>query len=1149
MRLKQIKLAGFKSFVEPTKVAFPDPMTAIVGPNGCGKSNIIDAVRWVLGESSAKNLRGDAMTDVIFNGSTSRKPVSLASVELVFDNSDGRLEGQFSSYSEISVKRQVNREGQSFYFLNGGKCRRRDITDLFMGTGLGPRSYAIIEQGTVSRLIESKPQELRVFIEEAAGISRYKERRRETETRIRHTRDNLERLNDIRHELDEQIVKLQAQATTASRYRELKADERRLHGEVLALRWRQADHQSKQLDQQIVNLQGRQQQLQQHQSGDQHRLELLQAQQRTLTADEQQQQQQQLQLTAAISAAEQQQQHQQQRQLQLQAEIEREQQHFANLAQQQQNLQLSQQALEQALQQSAPLQQLLCANEQSLRQQYQLLEQQQEQAEAQRDDARTKREQAQQQQQQLENQTESVQRDIERLTAAQVRASQQLTLLDLATLESAIEVAQFSISDAEQQHQQAQQQVDQLTVEVAAVDQQRLSANDELLQQQQQLSSSLAEQQALTTLLRNRQQALPPELAALPRLWQQLNIEPQWAAVVEALLQQPLQGVISAESPQLSTGVFCFTDAPAPIEVAATSLLNRVRCGYNLAPWLAPIHCADSEAEAQQLLQQLPASQAVVLADGRWFGHGICGLLGDGEQQPLTQLQAQLEQNQLAVSSQQQTVAAGKAQQAQLQQRLTALQQSLKQAQQTQQSSYQQLLSQQGSLDKLTHQLQLAQQQQQQLKQQLSATSEELAKAQGQRQQLTLELQQASVSQTQAQQRWQQRADHLVELRHQLKQQRQKLDDLNQQVQQAQLQQQRDQAQLAALADQLASTQGQSQQLQQRINDAKQQLDDLLAPQPQQRAELQQLRQQQSEQQQQLQQLQQQQAQLDGQVKALLGANRDQQGQQSKLQQQCNKLELQREGLRVQAQGYLDLLAEAQLSLNELLPQLASDATLTLRSSQLSEVKVQIEALGPINLAAIEEFDSQQQRQNYLTAQDSDLREALDMLEGAIRKIDRETKARFKATFDAVNQDLAGLFPKVFGGGSASLELIGDDLLDAGVTIMAQPPGKKNSTIHLLSGGEKALTALSLVFAIFRLNPAPFCLLDEVDAPLDDANVGRFCRLVKEMSETVQFIFISHNKVSMEMADRLTGVTMAEPGCSRIVAVDIEEAAALAQIE
>ena len=237
MRLSSIKLSGFKSFVDPTKVNLPGDLIGVVGPNGCGKSNIIDAVRWVMGESSAKNLRGESMDDVIFTGSSSRKPVGAASVELNFDNSDGTLGGEYARFAELAIRREVTRDGQSKYFLNNTRCRRRDIRDIFLGTGLGPRSYSIIEQGMISRLVEAKPEEMRVYLEEAAGISKYKERRRETENRIRHTRDNLDRLDDLREEVDAQIAKLKRQANTAERYRVLKDEETQVRGELLGLRW------------------------------------------------------------------------------------------------------------------------------------------------------------------------------------------------------------------------------------------------------------------------------------------------------------------------------------------------------------------------------------------------------------------------------------------------------------------------------------------------------------------------------------------------------------------------------------------------------------------------------------------------------------------------------------------------------------------------------------------------------------------------------------------------------------------------------------------------------------------------------------------------------------------------------------------------
>ncbi|RMS47788.1 Chromosome segregation protein SMC [Pseudomonas amygdali pv. photiniae] len=679
MRLKCIKLAGFKSFVDPTTVNFPSNMAAVVGPNGCGKSNIIDAVRWVMGESSAKNLRGESMTDVIFNGSTSRKPVSQASIELVFDNSDGTLVGEYAAYAEISIRRKVTRDSQNSYYLNGTKCRRRDITDIFLGTGLGPRSYSIIEQGMISKLIEAKPEDLRNFIEEAAGISKYKERRRETENRIRRTHENLARLTDLREELERQLERLHRQAQAAEKYQEYKAEERQLKAQLSAVRVK-----------------------------------------------------------------------------------------------------------------------------------------------------------------------------VEQLTLRRTRLDEELAELG-----------------------------EQRAVEHEHLGESRLQLQDAL--------DSMAQDTEQREVLQAQRDALRERL--------------------DRIRQDARQH--KDHSHQLA-----------------------VRLGSLKAQY-------DSTRQALERLRM----QSERLTEKR---EQLSLNLEEGEA-PLEELRLKLEE----------------------------------------------LLERRMVVD------------------------DEMRIAKNALEDADRELREAEKRRTQAEQQSQL-------LRGQLEQQR-----------------------------------------------------------------------------------------------------------------------LEWQSLTVRRTALQDQLHEDGYDLHGVLATLTPDASEQAAEQQLESIAGRIQRLGAINLAAIDEYQQQSERKRYLDAQDADLVEALDTLENVIRKIDKETRNRFKDTFDQINSGIQALFPKVFGGGSAYLELTGEDLLDTGVTIMARPPGKKNSTIHLLSGGEKALTALALVFAIFKLNPAPFCMLDEVDAPLDDANVGRYARLVKEMSQTVQFIYITHNKIAMEMADQLMGVTMHEPGCSRLVAVDVEQAMAL----
>lgn len=1164
MRLKQIKLAGFKSFVDATQVPFPTAMTCVVGPNGCGKSNVIDAVRWVLGESSAKNLRGDAMTDVIFNGSAQRKPVSQASVELVFENTQGRLQGSLADRSEIAVKRVVTRDAQSLYFLNGSKCRRRDITDIFLGTGLGPRSYAIIEQGMISRLIESRPQELRVFIEEAAGISRYKERRKETESRIGHTRDNLERLNDVRAELAKNLDKLKRQAGAAERYKELRSQERSLKAQLTTLKWYRYNQQLEQAQQALQALETEYQRVLSQDTGSlralteqKEQLAQLQQQQSTLA-------QHYYQLGSDIQLLEQQQQHQRSRRQELHSEQQRLQTELQH--------QLDEQQL--AGEQMAEVQATLLAQQPEL----ELLEQQAEAINTQLADSEQAyqdqwqhNEQVQQQEFQLRRQLGECQLNISHFSSQQQKAEQQLQQLTTAL---ASDVPDFAgqlqaLADALHQHNTQQGAAQQRIVQAQAQAEQL--AAQLLSQQRAQLAFSvqLETATAAAASLRNR---LNTVLAARPLL-ANLTIEPGWetavAVALQALQWARVEGAGQQDAP-VTTDAAVRVDAesaeragcasavagsvdlltPWPAVVQPDSLAAKVSSGSQgrLVPaYFSTIRCVADVETARRWQRSLGAAESLICPSGDWFGanwqlsakpqqldnpHSLQQQLQAITEQ-ISQLQAASQQAEAAVTA---TTAALQQCQHQLQSEQAALP-----------ALQQQLLSLELQQQQCALQQQHQQQQQQQWQQQATRLQAELAEleiALIAAQQHCAEL----LSAQQQQQQTQQAARQQLEQRQQqVRQWRERGASLQQALQQQRLSQVSLERQLDAARLHSGRISHQTQKLQERLRSLTEQLELLDEPDLAAFEELQALllsREAVATERQQLE------ATLQGLQQQIHTLEQGQHGLQQQLQSRQKAMEhlrLDAEGYRVRANNMLELLREQQVQLRDVLPTLSPDADETLWQQQLDNIAAALERLGPVNLAAIDEYQQQAERKNYLDLQDQDLTSALETLETAIKKIDRETRAKFRSTFDFVNAGLQQLFPKVFGGGSAYLELTGEDLLETGVTIMARPPGKKNSTIHLLSGGEKALTALSLVFSIFRLNPAPFCLLDEVDAPLDDANVGRFCNLVREMSDSVQFIYISHNKIAMEMAAQLMGVTMQEPGVSRVVAVDVEDAVKMAQ--
>lgn len=1156
MRLKCIRLAGFKSFVDPTTVNFPSNMAAVVGPNGCGKSNIIDAVRWVMGESSAKNLRGESMTDVIFNGSTSRKPVSQASIELVFDNSDGTLVGEYAAYAEISIRRKVTRDAQNTYYLNGSKCHRRDITDIFLGTGLGPRSYSIIEQGMISKLIEAKPEDLRNFIEEAAGISKYKERRRETESRIRRTHENLERLTDLREELARQLERLHRQAQAAEKYQEYKAEERQLKAQLAALRWQALNEQVAQREGVIGNQEVSFEALVAEQRNADASIERLRDGHHDLSERFNLVQGRFYSVGGDIARVEQSIQHGQQRLRQLQDDLQEAERarletesHLGHdqtlLATLSEELELLEP--EQALRSAAAEEAAVALEDAEI-----AMQGWQEQWDAFTARSAEPRRQAEVQQSRIQQ----LETAMERLGERQRRLGEERELLaadpeDAAILELSEQLAIRELALEELQGEE-EQQVEQLTAVRDAL-QQATQAQQQAQGELQRLNGRLASLEAL------QQAALDPgtgtaewlreqQLAERPRLAEQLQVEAGWELAVETVLGADLQAVLVDDLGGFDYANFeqgelrLLTAAPGRAPLAG-SLLEKVRCEVDLAPWLARIKPVASLDQALALRGQLAEGDSLISQDGYWVGRHFLrvsrasdaqsGVLARGQE--LQQSSAELAEREAALAV--------------LDERL------------------QQLREQQGNLEdsreQLRRQLQDEARQQAELKAQLSAgkakveqltlrrrrLDEELAELAEQR---AIEHEQLGESRLQLQDALDAMAED-TEQREMLAAQREQLRECLERIRQDARQHQDQAHQLAvrlgSLRAQHASTRQALERLQQqaeRLTEKREQLslglEEGEAPLEELRLKLEELLERRMVVDEEMRQARMAMEDADRELRDAEKRRSQAEQQAQLLRGQLEQYRMEWQALSVRRSALQEQLREDGYDLHGVLASLDSLANEKEAEEELQRIDARIQRLGAINLAAIDEYQQQSERKRYLDAQDADLVEALDTLENVIRKIDKETRNRFKDTFDQINGGLQALFPKVFGGGSAYLELTGEDLLDTGVSIMARPPGKKNSTIHLLSGGEKALTALALVFAIFKLNPAPFCMLDEVDAPLDDANVGRYARLVKEMSETVQFIYITHNKIAMEMADQLMGVTMHEPGCSRLVAVDVEEA-------
>lgn len=1178
MRLKHIKLAGFKSFVDPTKVPFEQQMTAIVGPNGCGKSNIIDAVRWVLGESSAKNLRGDAMTDVIFNGAASRKPIGQASVELVFDNTQGRIQGNMADRSQVSVRRVVNREGSNTYFLNGSKCRRRDITDIFLGTGLGPRSYAIIEQGTISRLIESKPQELRVFIEEAAGISKYKERRKETETRIRHTRENLARLSDIRLELDIQIDKLHQQAQAAKRFRTLKQQERKYKAELAVLRWQKFDQQRQQHQTRILALESKIESQKAELTQNDLVMLALKTSIQTSNDNNQTLHHQKLNVTQDIARAEQQVKYLKEQSAKSQADNELTQQQLLNAQQliltEQQQLQLCNDELNQQQPQLNKVELALKSCQAALAEQQaeQKRLQNQWQEQQQKRDAHQEEKMAimanitQQQTiiEQVGQQLSALHTQIATQPTPDKRAEQHLTtekdsvLAQLTQLQSKSESFKIQArkleSDLKLLDQQLAVVMGQITVKKQVLESLKAKLSNK---------SPWSEKQAnwleqLATDTNTRQET---HVTNLVPLQSQLEVTLGWEYAVEVVLSHYLAGHIVNYLPladknghlaidnacvvfQSHTQTNNTQNAAEPTEIKAQTLASKVNGVSELNQFFNSIYLADNYQSAVSLLATLAAHESIICPDGTWLHHHRLskGKLEQGYDFISLQRQLNYEEDALvALIDVQKGIVE---QQSNLQQQVSQLSTKQSAINDNIAKSYDQLREHEKALAALIQDNKYQQSEQRKLSQQLEQLQKFESTAKVKRAEFQLQLTELSHGQEHVNDDF---SKQQTDLQQAIEKNQIQSQDLHQQRHHLSLAIEQLKSQRMQREQSIHSNQESVNILTQRLKSNSQVFID--NGQPIQTFE------------QQLpkwldnlkainEKLQFNQKTLNDSQTRIAELELQQKTSQNKistLKEQLARLQLDSEGFKLRAESALDELAQLQQNIENVVETMPENAKESIWQAQLIKLAKDIQLLGAINLAAIEEYESQFERKSYLDQQDQDLNNAITTLEAAIAKIDKESRHKFKLTFDQVNKDLQMLFPKVFGGGQAYLTLTGEDLLDTGVTIMARPPGKKNSTIHLLSGGEKALTALSLVFAIFRLNPAPFCLLDEVDAPLDDANVSRFCNLVREMSQTVQFIYISHNKIAMEMASHLTGVTMFEPGVSRMVAVDIDEAVAMAE--
>ncbi|SIT37636.1 Chromosome partition protein Smc [Paraburkholderia ribeironis] len=1173
MRLTSIKLAGFKSFVDPTHFQVPGQLVGVVGPNGCGKSNIIDAVRWVLGESRASELRGESMQDVIFNGSTARKPGSRASVELVFDNADGRAAGQWGQYAEIAVKRVLTRDGTSSYYINNLPARRRDIQDIFLGTGLGPRAYAIIGQGMIARLIEAKPEELRVFLEEAAGVSKYKERRRETENRLHDTRENLTRVEDIIRELGTNLEKLEGQAVVATRYKELQTDGEEKQRLLWLLRKNEAgseqERQQRAIEQAQIDLEAQTAKLRE-----------VEAQLETLRV-------------AHYSASD--------------------------------AMQGAQGALYEANAEVSRLEaeiRFIVESRNRVQAQIAALGAQREQWQSQAEKAQGDIEDAEEQLAVAEEKAALAEDEAaakhDAMPALETRWRDAQTELNaerggIAQTEQALKLEAAHQRNADQQLQQLQQRHERLKLEAGGLDapdeaqleelRMQLAEHEEILHDAQarladaqetlprldgerraaqervqaesaqihQLDARLAALKQLQENVQTEGKIQPwlekHELNSLPRLWKKLHVEAGWETALEAVLRERLAALevsnldwvkaFATDAPPAKLAFYAPpaaaqpATAPAAAPAALRPLLSLERiddAGIRavLNDWLGLAFVADDLQQALSMRSQLPEGGSFVVKAGHVVTRvGVQLYAADSEQAGMLARQQEIENLARQVRAQALLADDAKAAAIRAEAAHTQAAHGLTELRQQAERATQRVHALQMDVLKLTQAHERYTQRSTQIREELEEISAQIEEQRAMRAESEANFERHDAELAELQARFE---DHQLafealdealtiarseardldrgatDARFAARNMANRIDELKRSIQVAHEQSERvagsledARAELETINQQTAHT-GLQDALdirsvkEEALHAARLELDDLTAK-------------------------------LRAADESRLTAERALQP----LRERISELQLKEQAARLNGEQFIEQLAAAGVDEAELQAKLTPDMKPSYLQGEVTRINNAITALGPVNMAALDELKAATERKTFLDSQSADLTSAIETLEDAIRKIDAETRTLLQGTFDEVNRHFGDLFPRLFGGGQARLIMTGDEILDAGVQVMAQPPGKKNSTIHLLSGGEKALTATALVFAMFQLNPAPFCLLDEVDAPLDDANTERFANLVRAMSNKTQFLFISHNKIAMEMAQQLIGVTMQEQGVSRIVAVDMETAAGFAQ--
>ena len=1179
MRLNQIKLAGFKSFAEPTTFQLPGQRVGVVGPNGCGKSNIMDAVRWVLGESKASELRGESMQDVIFNGSGNRKPASRASVELVFDNTLARAGGQWNAFTDIAVKRVLTRDGTSSYFINNQPVRRRDVQDVFLGTGLGPRAYAIIGQGTISRIIESRPEELRLFLEEAAGVSKYKERRRETENRLKNTRENLTRVDDILRELSGNLEKLEKQAEVAATYRRLQEQgSTRLH-QLWFLKHRDAAGEEARvgtaalaatnaLESRMAELRAVETQLEQARQAHYAANDVLHAKQGGLGE-------------AALDVS------------RLEERIryvvegrQRAQARVADLTTQNAQWQDRQETagaelkdiaaqIEGADEQAG----LLAAQAEDQGFELPTLEDAVRSAQGVANQQRQSVAQVQQQIQVLAAESRSIEEQSRGLRTRRERLAgerQGLQAPDIARTDA----LRQDDAEAGEQHEMLEARLHELQEELPQLDERRRAAQAAVNAEGGKLADICARLEALRALQEKVQTEgkLKPwldrhGLSGLQGLWTQVHIETGWETALEAALRERLNALavgrldtvraFAADAPPAKLAFYALPAGAAPHSHETLPQLSRllrlaeshdgVGLKALLSDWLEGVYSADHIDEALAQRGKLTQGEVIMTRQGHAVSqHAVAFYAPDSEQAGMLARAQEIENLTLQQKAQVLIAEDARSASVRLEATYTDASQRLQTARREAGVAQTRAHGLHVELLRLTQQLEAATSRRDQLNDELAEIDAQQESLEERKATGEARFEELDFGLGDAQQKHAELEDAVIAGERRLADAREQQRTLERQAQEARFQARalaarRDELQrsIETAAAQVAANLQAGEQLQLELGS----FDDAAA-----QSGLQAALELKTERERALGLARTEYDDLSAQLRRAdeqkLGFERS----LEPLREQITKLQLELQAAQLGGAQYLQQLMGAEVDLEALALGVETESAkpgFTEKGLQgdIDRIQKDINALGAVNLAALDELAASSERKTFLDAQNADLLVAIRTLEDAILKIDLETRDLLAHTFNQVNEHFGRMFPTLFGGGNARLVMTGAEILDAGVQVMAQPPGKKNSTIHLLSGGEKALTAIALVFAIFMLNPAPFCLLDEVDAPLDDANTERYRKLVTEMSlKGTQFLFISHNKIAMEMAEQLIGVTMQEQGVSRIVAVDMEAALSLAEV-